>query len=277
MNEHREKNQFEAIPIPAELGASVKSGLRKGKRRLAYRRTLSGMAAAVALVFLTANIPPLYARAAELPILAPLVRVMRVGNGGKAVSGVVAHVEAGESLIRLAFTHGNQEAPVPVFSAVQRKAPRRVILRLHGLAAETPLDLAETLRSQSAVSDAYPISTTDPEEQGVVIHLEPGWNCAAGQYEQSLELQFTLGETEPPAEYEVLCSEPLPQGMELAQLTELLLWEGATQLKAPSGDYYVVLGEFPTEQQAQQAQQNLLDTKGVHLNVVHFANGAPQS
>ena len=276
MNEQMGKGRFDAIEIPAELDAAVKSGLQRGRRRLAFRRTMSSMAAVVALVFLTANIPPLYARAAEVPLLAPLVRVMRMGNGGQEASGAVAHIQSEQDRVSLTFTNGGTAVPVPVFSAAQRKAPQRVILRLHGLAQGTPLGLAEALLKQSGVADAYTLSVTDPEEQGVAIHLRPGWTCAVSQYEQALELQFTKTAAEQKAETFLLCSQPLSPGEELAELTEALLWEGATQLRTPAGDYYVVLGEFATEEQANRAQKSLRDAKKADLQVAHLVDGALQ-
>ena len=275
MKAHREKDRLDAIQIPAALDESVKSGLRKGRRRLALRRTMSGMAAVLAVTFLTANIPPLYARAAEVPLLAPLVRVMRMGSGGQEANGAVARIQSGQDRIQLTFING-EEASVPVFSAVQRQSPRRVILRLHGLEPGKPLGLAEALLKQTAVTDAYEISATDPEEQGVVLCLQTGWSCTVGQYEQALELQFTEGAAEEQREFYTLCSAPLPQGTELAELTELLLWEGATQLRAPSGDFYVVLGEFTSEEMAKRARESLLAAKGAELNVVHVVDGTLQ-
>ena len=272
MKKNGVKDQFDAIQIPAELDESVRRGLQKGHRRLALRRTLSGMAAALAVVFLTANIPPLYAQAAEVPLLAPLVRVMRMGNGGQEASGAVAQIQSTKDRVQLTFTNGEEKVPVPAFSAVQRKSPQRVILRMHGLEPGKPLGLAEVLLQQTAVADAYALSTTDPEEQGVVLHLETGWSCTVGQYEQALELQFTQETPEDRREVYTLRSAPMPQGAELAELTEQLLWEGATQLKGPSGNFYVVLGEFASEEQAKRAQESLLATKGAALHVVHMTD-----
>ena len=262
------REAFDAIPIPAELEHCVKSGLRKGRVRRGVRRGFSGLAAAVALVFLTANIPYLYARAEEVPALAPLVRVMRIGNGGEELKDAVPHVQPGRNRIRIAFTDlGGKESPVPVFSAVQRKAPQRVTLRVHGLSGE--LKIEESLMEQAAVSDAYPLSATDPREQGVSFHLKPGWHCAVSQYENVLEPQFTKGEDVETGDCYVLRSAPLPWGEALAQLTESLLWEGATQLRLPTGEYCVTLGEFATKEQAERAQTGLLESHGVEMGVYH--------
>ena len=275
MSENMGKCQFDAIDLPEELGAAVARGVRRGKRRRTVRRSLSGVAAAVMLVFLTANVPPLYAQAADLPLLGQLVRVMRVGTGGEAVTGAVGHVQSGHDRVQLVFTDASGDRVVPVFSSARFEAPRRLVLRLHGLAETEVLPLTEAFRKQEAVADAYALSVTDPAEQGVVLHLSPGWECSTGQYEDTLELQFVRGEpTEEPDCY-VLSSEALEPGRELAELTERFLWEGASQLRTASGTYRVVLGSYRTEEQAGLAQQGLLEKSGRELQVLRISHGVP--
>ena len=270
MSENMGKHQFDAIEIPEQLTGTVRRGIRKGKRTLFWRYTSSSAATLLILIFITANVPALYARAAEIPFLAPVVRMMRVGSGGSQVSGAVGTVEAGENSLTITFTDGEgKPISVPTFSAARRKLPQRIILRIHGLAEGKPLNLWEALKNQEAIADAYPLSATDETEQGVILHLKPGWECAAMQYENRLTLQFTWEkpEREPETGY-VLCSKTMEPGTELAKLTEDLLWEGATQLRLSQQDYRVVLGEFPTREQAEKARKTILETKNIQLEIL---------
>ena len=277
MSENIGKKQFEAIPVPEELSGAVRRGIRRGKGMLFLRSASSAMAAALVLIFIAANVPSMYARAAELPVLAPIVRMMRVGSGGSQAEGAIGTVESGENSLTIRFTDGEgKEIPAPTFSAARRKLPQRIILRIHGMAEEKTLNLWEALKNQEAIADAYALSTTDPAEQGVILHLKPGWECAAMQYENRLILQFTWEAPEGDADRGfVLSSGPMEPGMELAKLTEDLLWEGATQLKLSPRDYRVVLGEFRTREQAEKARKTIFETKNIHLEILPISGENP--
>ena len=277
MSENTGKHSFDSIEIPEQLAGTVRHGIRKGKRALFWRYTASSAATLLILIFITANVPVLYAQAAEIPFLAPVVRIMRVGSGGSQVTGAAAAVETGENSLTVLFTDsdGNPIA-VPVFSAAGRKLPERMILRLHGLAENQPLNLAEALLTQEAVSKAYALSATDPEEQGVIFHLKPGWSCTAAQYDNRLTLRFTWEAPEKPAAAGyVLSSPPMEPGRELAELTESLLWEGATQLQLTPRDYRVVLGEFHTPEQAEKAREAILKARNLPLEVLPISPENP--
>ena len=270
MSENTGKHFFDAIEIPEQLAGTVRHGIRKGKRALFWRCTASSAATLLILIFITANVPVLYAKAAEIPFLAPVIRIMRVGAGGSQVSGAMAAVETEEQSLTILFTDSDgKPTAVPVFSAARRKLPERVILRIHGLAENQSLNLAEAFLTQEGVSNAYALSTTDPEEQGVIFHLNPGWSCTAAQYENRLTLQFAWEDPEKAAATGyVLSSLPMEPGMELAELTESLLWEGATQLQLTPQDYRVVLGEFSTPEQAEKGRETILKAKNIPLEVL---------
>ena len=277
MSENMGKHQFDAIEIPTQLEGTVRHGIRKGKQVLFWRYTSSCAATLLILIFMTANVPVLYAMAAEIPFLAPVVRMMRVGSGGSQVNGAVGTVEAGENSLTIQFTdRDGKPVPVPTFSAARRKLPERMTLRIHGIAEEEPLNLWEALKNQEAIADAYPLSTTDPTERGLILHLNPGWSCTTAQYDNSLTLQFTWEAPEkPPETGYVLSSRPMEPGKELAELTESLLWEGATQLRLSEQDYRVVLGEFRSREQAEKAQESILKTKNIPLEVLPILGEKP--
>ena len=129
MSDNMGKKQFASIEIPELLPGAVRQGIRRGKRALFLRSATGALSAALVLLFVAANIPALYGRAAEIPFLAPLAAIMRVGSGGSQTTGAIGLAEAGETRLTIAFTdmEGN---PVlaPAFSAARRKLPRRVTL-----------------------------------------------------------------------------------------------------------------------------------------------------
>ena len=277
MSENIGKQQFETISVPAELSQTVCRGIRRGKAMLLLRSASSVIAAALVIIFAAANIPSMYARAAELPLLAPIVRMMRVGSGGSRTAGAAGTVEVGAHSLTVIFTDGEgTPIPVPAFSAARRKLPRLLTLRIHGMAEEASLNLWEALSSQEAIADAYPLWSTDPAEQGVTLHLNPGWDCTVLQQGNRLTLHFTweAPEMSPESGY-VLSSPSMAPGPELAELTESLLWEGAAQLRLQGQDYRVVLGEFPTREQAEKAQKTIFETKNIHLEILPIPREKP--
>ena len=277
MSDNMGKKQFASIEIPELLPDAVRQGIRRGKRTLFLRSSTGALSAVLVLLFVAANIPALYARAAEIPFLAPIAAIMRVGSGGSQTTGAMGLAEAGENALTIAFTDAEgKPVPVPAFSAARRELPRRVTLRIHGLAENTTLSLAETLKGQKAVQNTYALSTLDSEEQGVILHLNPGWDCTIVQQDNMLQLQFTWEAPEKPAKQGyVLSSGPMLPGNELARLTEDLLWEGATQLQLSPQDYRVVLGEFRTMEQARKAQEAIENTKHIQLEILPISPETP--
>ena len=279
MEHHPSQLQYCEIPLPETLESVVAQAIRRGRRRRFAERAGTGLAALLAVVFLTANLPPLYAGAVELPLLGPMVRIMRVGTGGQAaVSGVTGTVRSGADAVKISFSAPDgSPAGVPPFSAAQRQAPRRLILWLHGVSALDLTALTAALCRQPAVADAYPLAVSDANETGVTVLLREGFDCSVGEYGEpgTLGLRFFPGEETAQRPLWYLCGGPMAFGPELAELTEALLWEGAAQVRLPDGRYQVTLGEYSTEAQAEQARQGIRQKTGVELTVCRWAAEAP--
>jgi len=77
------RDEYNAAEIPAELDGRVRAGIAEGRRRrnrrMALRRTVSGLAACLVLLFGGLNLFPTFASAAaDVPVLGGLFRVMTV-------------------------------------------------------------------------------------------------------------------------------------------------------------------------------------------------------
>ena len=159
---------------------------------------------------------------------------------------------------------------IPVYSAVRRNAPKRVVLRIHGLQANHDSSLVSSLKNQNAVLDAYAVACKDPTDQAVVIALKPDWDCAVGEYEGILAIQFFPGEIQEEKDIYVLASDPMPFGQEPANLTETLLWEGATQIKTGEHEYRVLVGEYRSLTLAENAKAAISQKAGAAFQVARF-------
>ena len=93
------KKQYEQIPIPEELDRviwdSIGRAAREARRRRLRRWGLSA-AAVFCAAFISANVAPLYAYAARIPVIGAVVQVLHVGSGGTRADGVHAGAAAEE-------------------------------------------------------------------------------------------------------------------------------------------------------------------------------------
>ena len=101
------REEYEAVPIPPELDQRVRAGIRQGKaarRRRSWQRSLSGLAACVAVLVGILNLSPtVAAAAAEVPVLGGLFRVLTVREFQTTQDGIrydvnVPEVESGADL-----------------------------------------------------------------------------------------------------------------------------------------------------------------------------------
>lgn len=78
------KAEYEAVPIPPELNAAVRQGIREGgaaRRRARRVRTLGAAAACFMLVFAGLNLSPVIAHAAaDLPVVGGVFKILTVRN-----------------------------------------------------------------------------------------------------------------------------------------------------------------------------------------------------
>ncbi|MDD6158879.1 MAG: hypothetical protein PUC52_05610 [bacterium] len=232
----------------------------------ALRPLLLAAAASFCLLFLCANVAPLYARASRMPVLGPVVRVLRVGSGGERTDGVHAAAQTEGETVYLRFERSSEETDAaPVYTVSHLLSPNRLVLTLRGVRSLDFQGVRESLLGAEAVEDVYRAMIGDDSMVGLVIVLRGGYTCEVTERTApaSLSLRF-LAPAEPLSEESVyyLRSEAIPYGEELGMLTERFAADGATQLKTRQGTYLIAIGQYGTQAEAEEALAALEEQHG---------------
>lgn len=159
-------------------------------------------AASFCLLFLCANVAPLYARASRMPVLGPVVRVLRVGSGGERTDGVHAAAQTEGETVYLRFERGSEETDAaPVYTVSHLLSPNRLALTLRGVRSLDFQGVRESLLGAEAVEDVYRAMIGDDSMVGLVIVLRGGYTCEVTERTApaSLSLRF-LAPAEPLSE-----------------------------------------------------------------------------
>src|SRR5574344_498366 len=89
------KQRYDQIPVPEELDRVIWDAVRREEREKRIRRLrrwVTTAAAVFCVLFACANIAPVYAHAAQLPVIGTIIRVLHIGSGGEQTDG--AHIDA---------------------------------------------------------------------------------------------------------------------------------------------------------------------------------------
>lgn len=251
------KEKYEDISIPEELEQTVEQAKRRGERAR-RRRTITSIGSAVAcclIVFLLANIPPVYAALYDVPVLGTVVRVLKVGGGGRPADGLNAGAKAEENKIKLTFTkEGQSPAGAPAYRVEKRTAPERLFIELYGVRAFDYDAIMAEFKKLSCVKDIYRNMLLDDSAYSFVVELKGKTDYEVSEYQEPgyLELSFTTG-TEPLAEKEVyfLRTEAMEQSERLAALRDENSKLGCTTVKTSGGQFCNVIGAYDTEAEAE--------------------------
>jgi hypothetical protein len=266
------KLRYQEIPIPENLEQVIWSAIRQEERRedqprrrtrrtADLRRWLVAAAAVFAVLFACANIQPIYARAAELPVLGRIVRVLHVGSGGEITDGARASAkQAAPETVKIAFESASENMSfTPSYKVLHRAAPERMVLTLSGVRGVDFDSVKKSLLAGKAVQDVYPEMIPDDSSMGMVIVLNDGWDYRVTEYAKpgALELKFfrTGGSTGKTVWY--LRTDSMPYGEEVSSYCEMVFPENPTQLKAQNGNYLVTVGEYDSRAAAEKALKDL--------------------
>ena len=173
------KEYYDQIPIPEELDQIIWSSMKRAtrERRSRHLRRWAVSAAAVCcIVFLGANITPVYAYASQLPIIGSVVRILHVGSGGERTDGVHAEAETEGETVELCFESSRGEVETaPAYTVSHLLAPNRIVLTLHGVRAIDYEAIRESLLATEAVRDVYRTMIGDDSACGFTIVLNSGY------------------------------------------------------------------------------------------------------
>ena len=263
------KEQYDNISIPARLEQVILEAMDKAvqdNRRTRLRRWIAGAAAVFCMLFLSANITPIYAYASQIPVLGNVVRVLHIGTGGERTDGVFSDAQTAGEAVQFRFERSSQTLEsVPVYSITHLLAPNRIVLTLHGVRGIDYQGIRESLLTTDAVQNVYRQMLGDDSMIGFVIVLNGGYTFEVMEYANpaSLCLLFYAGqEKQPERTVYYLRSEAVPYGEALGLMSEKFFRDGATQLQTRQGDYIITIGQYDTREEAETALMTLEEKYG---------------
>lgn len=268
------KVMYDNIPIPERLEEVINNGIRRASRQKILHRarnTMAGAAAAVCILFAGANIMPIYSYAADIPILGSIVRVFHIGSGGEVTDG--AHMGADSRGESVELTFGDMSS-APYYTVKHMSAPNRIVLTLNGVRGADFESIREALMGAEAVQDVYRNMVLDDSRIEMTIVLNSGWGFAVSEYENPgtimLDFQPDVESAEGTVYY--LRTEAMGYTDRLGNLCEEYYSEGASQLKTLNGNYIVTIGQYATQDEAEEALKQLNEEHGG--GVFYVASGA---
>lgn len=256
------KAKYDNIEIPENLNTVLNEAIRKAKKeRRARLRWVSSVAAVLCLLFLSANITPVYSYASQIPVIGSVVQILHIGTGGERTDGAQVGVEAGGESVQIRFENNSEQLDsVPVYNVSYLQAPNRMVLTLHGVRGMDFDSIRQSLLDTQAVQDVYRCMIGDDSSLGFVVVLNSGYTYEITEYENpaSLSVKFFQEEqAQPEQTIYYLRSQAVSYGEELGMMSEQFFQWEATQLKTQEGDYILTIGQYATEEEAEAALQEL--------------------
>lgn len=256
------KVKYDNIEIPENLNTVLNEAIRKAKKeRRARLRWVSSVAAVLCLLFLSANITPVYSYASQIPVIGSVVQILHIGTGGERTDGAQVGVEAGGESVQIHFENNSEQLDsVPVYNVSYLQAPNRMVLTLHGVRGMDFDSIRQSLLDTQAVQDVYRCMIGDDSSLGFVVVLNSGYTYEITEYENpaSLSVKFFQEEqAQPEQTIYYLRSQAVSYGEELGMMSEQFFQWEATQLKTQEGDYILTIGQYATEEEAEAALQEL--------------------
>ena len=262
------KKQYKQIPIPEELDRviwdSIGRAAREARRRRLRRWGLSA-AAVFCAAFISANVAPLYAYAARIPVIGAVVQVLHVGSGGTRADGVHAGAAAEGETVEFYFeSRAGELDTAPVYTVSHLLAPNRMVLTLHGVRTIDYEAIRESLLTTEAVRDVYRAMIGDDSMCGFIVVLNSGYTYELTEHTDpaGLSVRFYPDPAyQPEQTVYYLRSEAMPYGEGLGLLAERYPGKAA-QLKTQSGEYIITVGQYGSLAEAEAALRALEETSG---------------
>lgn len=278
------REEYDAIPIPAELDFAIEKGLSEGralKRSRQWGKAFKGMAAAVILtvgVLTTAvNVSPAFAEAMEsIPVIGRLVEVLRFTDGkasggaitdGSDISEIVVapNGEAQELFIHFTQT-GTAQAVSAAYTMTYTESPSVMQIDVGGVRMMSAREDFQTIRELDLVEDVYTLMTLDDSLVRFQIVFKSPVSYEVEEYADPAGIRLIVRELvkeQPDAVYSVR-TVSIPLSESFGHMEEMLMNSGDPRisgayriLKDASGDFLFEFGQFETKEAAENLFKEL--------------------
>lgn len=264
-----DKGSYHSIPVSEELDRVIGDSIRRAERELRIKNAVRWMSCVVALffvMFIGANIKPIYSYASQLPVIGTLVQVLHIGTGGVITDGAQTEVSVQGENVDIYFERYTEDLDAaPFYSIEHLLAPNRIILTFHGVRNVNFTEIQDSFLATEAVKDVYRAMICDDSMWGFVIILNSGYTYEISEYTNPgyLSLRFYTDEHyHPEQRIYYLRSEQMPYDENLGLISELYYMEGATQLKTGDDSYIITIGQYESLSEAEEALELLEETYG---------------
>ncbi len=270
-----EKFVYENIEVPDDkLVQAIYSGMGKAqkiRRRRYVTRSLTAAAAAFVLLLCSANIPAVYAHASGIPVLGEFVRALHIGSGGEQTlhEDIQTEISDQELVIRF-ISQGRASDTVVPYEAQPYSAPSRLVLTLQSLTEEEYEKLEDEIRTMKGVEDVYRILAAENDEISFVMVLDRLYDYEVieqifpGMLSIRLfqDAYYTAEERAPEQKVYYLRTEGMEQDEAYKALLTKYQAESPAQVKTQGGSFILTIGEFTSEEEAENRLVELQKTYG---------------
>ena len=217
------------------------------------------------------NVPSLYAYAKEIPVLGEFVRALHVGGGGESTRHEDIEIEISDSELVLHFIDkGRTTDTVAPYEVQYHSAPSRIALTLQSLTEEEYGKLESGIRSMNGVEDVYRTQAEGKDEISFAIVLDRLYDYEVieqifpGMLSIRLfqDAYYTAEERAPEQKVYYLRTEGMEQDEEFRSLLVKYRAESPAQVKTQEGSFILTIGEFASEEEAENRLAELQKNYG---------------
>lgn len=264
-------NRNGSVPIPEDLHAVIHQGVAQGRQVLARRKrarraaasSLCSVALAFGLFVGGVRLSPAFAAAVEdLPVLGQLVQVFGVnqevaqgGSQAQVDSAALTMERSGDTeLIRLNF-HQTQAA---AYRAEFASYPKTVTITLPGTkGVEILSQISRAADTSQYIKSVYQLPTSTQDTAVLQLELESDADVQIQEYRDpgSLVIQLTPAEIQLDTVYSLRTLSLDQQGLQ--QAADQYAQQSPRLLRDDQGTYFLELGQYASQEEAQAALQAL--------------------
>lgn len=259
------KNSYDNISIPEELDSVYTTAVRKAQvdMRRKQRRRFGVAAAACLATVLLCNNDFVYAKTADIPVIGSFVRLLHVGDGGTVTDGAHGKFSTENNVLNIQFQSGESE-DMPYYNIQYYLAPRRIEITLSGVRGFEQQDMEKAAAACEGIKDLYFVTVLDDSQVQFIVELEDGYGYQAEEYKNPGNMRLTfskeLYKEDTQQSIWAVRIASMENGEPLAAVKEAYGVDADTDMhivKTKAELYTITAGSYATEEEAQQAADNL--------------------